>query len=353
MMWYGMITMTAMTYSHPASTSSLPAMTLRRRSKSEGNLLLRNEEQQSSSPPKTVIVPPPRQQQQLPLDKRVPAPLASKANQWLRCQAIEQWNALAEKETRSPIYDIEFFTFLSTENRNTIANWCYKVVDYLVIDRRVVGIAFSHFDRYSSRPNGEEDIDKRDDDSSWLVILACLQLAIKLHSNNKESSIRPTLRSLRAICRLSEGRVAEKELQICTDLAWYLNPPLPIMYLEVATPLLDEIIVENNNTRATMTQDIIELSRYLMELAIYDLHLSAERPSSVAHAAILVAMNHLHVSTRMVNEWLSLTLEHSSYKTDCCIPRLQRILAVNGESLSSAWSSMPSPTSPTNVEDHA
>ena len=266
------------------------------------------------------MTPPARR----PLSRPAPVLAVADTNQWMRSEALNQWNALADREGQS-IYEIELFTFLSIENRSTIADWCYKVADCLVIERRVVSIAFSHFDRYLS--HHEEN--KND---CWLVILACLQLAIKLHSNKNETSLRPILLNLRTICRFSERQVAEKELYICEDLQWYLNPPVPAMYLEVATPLIDAIInKENVSITKAMTHDIVELSRFLMELGVYDLRLSGERPSSVAYAAILVAMNHLHIPTRTVNKWLSLTLNHSSYKTDRCIQWLQRILtAIHG-----------------------
>lgn len=247
-----------------------------------------------------------------------------------------QWDALADREGQ-PSYQIPFYTTLSKRNRSKIAEWCYKVVDYFEIDRRVVSIALSHFDRYLASEhsvcNGENSREV------WLVVMACLQLAIKLHSNKQVHT--RMLANVRATCRYSEQEVSEEELHICSALQWYLNPSVPVMYLEVANPLINEI-VHSEKISKQMMQRIGELSKFLIELSAYNLELSAERPSSVAHAAILVAMNHLHTSTSAMNRWLGLTLKHSSHLTDRCIPKLQSILLAN--------EMMVRCSSPTNVE---
>ena len=63
----------------------------------------------------------------------------------------------------------------------------------------------------------------------------------------------------------------------------------------------------------------------------------------MAHAAILVAMNHFDAPTKTVNRWLSLPLQHSTkMMTDRCILRLQGILEEHEDNFALRC---PSPTS--------
>lgn len=333
------------------------AITTHRRSKSDGNLLhLRSMEEQSRSrgPPLNDAQPRPPS----PDEGAAVATSRHRPPNRPRSEVVHQWKALADREHR-PDYQIPFFTFLSRANRSAIATWCYRVADCFVVDRRVVGIALSYFDRYlccderhrqssesSSSSLRHDDCDRdplSNDNDCWPTVVACLHIAIKLHSDRQnDAAVRSALTTLCRSCRLSTDRVAREELRVCDALGWYLNPPTPVMFLEIVSD-----VIVNELVPAKAGRDVIELSRFLLELSVYDLQLSAERASSVARAAITVAAEHLDVSRKIVNGWLSLgALDHSSDRTDRCIPKLRKSLAANCEDTRRC-------SSPTNVERHS
>lgn len=301
-----------MTYSHPAPSSSI-AVTIPRRSKSESNLQLCCAER--SFPPKNT-------KPRLPSKIFTFSAVDDADKCCLRLETFEKWNALADREgCQSSYYQV--LRFHSREKRAKICTWCYNVVDSLGIDRRVVSIALSLFDRYMSDHFSEHERDR----DCWLLVVTCLCIAIKLHSSQNETCLGEVMMKLRLSCRFSVQQVAKTELRVCEVLEWYLNPPVPVMYLEVVSPFIDEIASEKIPIKAK--HDITDLARFLMELCVYCPQMCGERQSSVAHAAILVSMNHLNIPTKTVKKWLSLTLNHSSHLTDGCVPKLQDILAAN------------------------
>ena len=97
--------------------------------------------------------------------------------------------------------------------------------------------------------------------------------------------------------RYSAKKIARIELEVCKVLGWYLNPPIPIHFLEVAEPLIDQI---TSRIPWDMSSEIIELSRFLLEVSVFHAEIARERPSSVAMSAILVAMNYLTVPSMIV-----------------------------------------------------
>lgn len=342
----------------------------------------------SSPPPRTTIRFPIRPRGgPSRRDRRGPSspPPTPASARRIREEAVERWDALADREARPAYRAVAVASspspsssspspsppprcdVLSDENRRRVADWCYAVADSLAFDRRIVAVAFSHLGRRRSRSRSRSSSEEETEDASgsggWLEMLACLQLAIKLYASAEESSDRRgALRTLRAVCRLSEERVAAEEWRICHDLEWHLHPPVPASYLDAAAPLLCEAIAAGagaeaeegegsaaaRTARATAARDVVDLSRFLAELAVYDPDLSDEPPSSVAHAAVRVAMDAVRgVPAKVVNEWLRIGgLRHSPRSTDRCVPRLRRLLDANSERVAFRSSS---PTSPTTV----
>ena len=278
-----------------------------RRSKSEGDL-----PSGSSSPPRAPPPAPQIAQSSAPVDQC--DSVVGRAKQCRPRQALEQWSALADREGH-PAYEIQSFA-LTEKNRRKVCQWAYNISDHTDVDRRVVGILLAYLDRYISRArySSRRDLD--------LAIAACFQLAISLHANSGEMSLQPALRFLRSRNQFSKRQLAAKEVHICTVLGWYLNPPVACDFLEVALPLIRKIVTNDGD-------DVHHLSRFLVELSVYDPFLSSERPSSVAQAAVLVALNYYVVPTKEINHWMSLTLQHNVTNTNRCVRRLQNLLVDN------------------------
>lgn len=92
-----------------------------------------------------------------------------------------------------------------------------------------------------------------------------------------------------------------------------------------------------------------ELSTYLLELSACDGYFVDKKPSSMAHAAILVAMDVLDVTTE---KFLRYPLEHSPNMTDLCTKRLLKIYKLAMQQMREDGVDFPGragPTSPTTV----
>ena len=100
-------------------------------------------------------------------------------------------------------------------------------------------------------------------------------------------------------------------------LHWYLNPATIFMYLAVARPLIQDLAGDNNGST-----NIQALSTYLLELSVYDTFFSDKKGSSVAYAAIMVAMDALHVPEKRLAQY---QLEHSYHMTTLCAQRLRQV----------------------------
>ena len=101
-------------------------------------------------------------------------------------------------------------------------------------------------------------------------------------------------------------------------LRWYLNPPTPAIYLNVAGPLIDELAVDD--TASTTVQDI---SRYLIELSVCDAFFRDKAPSSIAYAAIMVAIAEVQPTSNKA--FLHYQLEQSELATTLCIERIHQL----------------------------
>lgn len=255
-------------------------------------------------------------------------PMMMNKQQCILSEAVLQWNDLVDTEEKSsPSYLV--LDPISNEKRRVICDWCYSMVDSVRIDRRVVSTAIFYFERYRYLHRSDDESKLRSKDV-WRCVLACLCLAIKLHSNHSEEYTRKIVMNICLTSRYSVKKIARTELDICKILGWHLNPPVPIHFLEVAEPLLEQI---TSRFPWDMSSEIIELSRFLLEVSVFHAEIARERPSSVAMSAILVAMNYLTVPSMIANDWLSLNMKQLSCVTNRCIPKLQQILNDNHDQI--------------------
>lgn len=242
-------------------------------------------------------------------------------------QVFDEWNSLVHREenaaykiqtschTSSSSFEYDnqdgssnrTFQYCPTALREDICDWCYRVIDHCDIDRSVVSIALSYFDRYLSlhTPTSETLIQ--------LVAMSSLYLAVKLHSTRKIS--------VSSMASLSQGRlrvdqVLKMELCIIKSLCWRLNPPTPSIYLTVAGPLIDAS-ADGGDT----STNVKELSNYLLELSVCDSGFADKKPSCIAYAAILVAMDVLSIPKKSD----LYRLDNSPHMTELCIQQLHQI----------------------------
>ena len=152
---------------------------------------------------------------------------------------------------------------------------------------------------------------------------------------------------------LSKGRFrvdqfVKMEICLIKSLHWYLNPPTPSTYLDVARPLIDASAANEQASYETT-----ELARYLVELSVCDGFFTDKKPSSVAYAAILVATEILDKSARTTSRGLdSYQLDKAPHVTELCVQRLRNVYSLAAskqsdeeEMAADRTSRGPSPTS--------
>jgi transcription initiation factor TFIIIB Brf1 subunit/transcription initiation factor TFIIB len=154
------------------------------------------------------------------------------------------------------------------------------------IGRDVVSYAMSYFDRIVPHYGINDTLVQ-------LVAMTCLYLAIKVHCSKKIS-----VQSMVSLSRGSfrEDQVVKMERIILQGLNWFLNPATPHLFLE--------IFFESSQDDDAMNE-IKDSASYLLELAVCDHFFISKKPSSVARAAILAAMDivarPLRVNVRLEN----------------------------------------------------
>lgn len=190
----------------------------------------------------------------------------------------EQWSALLSR-SQTPSYQITSSLDPIEDCRTQLCEWAYTLVDHYSIDRTIVSIAFSLFDRYVSLNGTKVELE--------LVALACVFTAVKVHSNNGKLTSRACAKLSRSSAgerRFTPQQIEDMEYEICSSLHWHVNPPIPAMFLEVA---FDHI--EAHTKDLPCLDSVKDLSTFLVEISIADSYFVTASPSSIACAALLVA----------------------------------------------------------------
>ena len=91
----------------------------------------------------------------------------------------------------------------------------------------------------------------------------------------------------------SVDRIEKMEICIIETLQWRLNPPTPNILLNIASPIIDASSGIHEHNDPQIPYEILELSRYLLELSVCDGFFIDKKQSSIAYASILVAMDYL------------------------------------------------------------
>ena len=216
---------------------------------------------------------------------------------------------------------------MTDEYRRRICGWCYNIVDHFEIDRDVVYIAMTFFDRYLSFHSKENKIalifceafnSSNDNCSSLepvvynncieLIAVTALFVATKTHNINNSPEDKVTISDFVHITggKFTEEIVEKTELELISVLKWRLNPPTITCFIKTFLDLIDfnHLVVSANlhNPSFQMESEfrnvininpaLYEVARYFAELSVsrYDLAV-LYKPSSVALATISIAID--------------------------------------------------------------
>lgn len=158
--------------------------------------------------------------------------------------------------------------------REKICEWCYQVVDHFDFNREIVSVAMSYLDRYLATRSVNRRIFQ-------LAAMTALYLAIKLYEPGK---IR-----MSSLIDLSRGYFLEDHIVTMEDsmlqtLGWHVHPPTPYSFVREIIPLLPAQITPRDR------HDTNELARFLTELSVCDYWFVTKKPSSIALASLINAL---------------------------------------------------------------
>ena len=158
--------------------------------------------------------------------------------------------------------------------RDKICEWCYQVVDHFKFNREIVCVAMSYLDRYLATRTVNRRIFQ-------LAAMAALYLAIKLFEPGKLCM--STLIDLSRGYFMAEHIVTMEDAMI-QSLDWHVHPPTSCAFCR------DLMRLVSGDVAPRARHDANELARFLTELSICDYWFATKKPSSIALAAIINAI---------------------------------------------------------------
>ena len=158
--------------------------------------------------------------------------------------------------------------------REKICEWCYQVVDHFDFNREVVSVTMSYLDRYLATRTVNRRIFQ-------LAAMTALYLAIKLFEPGK-------LR-MSSLIDLSRGyfmaeHIVTMEDSMLQSLKWHVHPPTPLAYCR------DFMGLVSGEINPVARHDVNELARFMTELSVCDYWFVTKKPSSIALASLINAM---------------------------------------------------------------
>jgi hypothetical protein len=191
------------------------------------------------------------------------------------------------------------------------------VVDHFDMNREVVSIAMSHLDRFLDSYTGE--VDKN---LFQLLAMTCLYLSIKLNEY-KHLLIPGSTSSMGTILKLSRGvftlgQMEKMEYEVLQLLRWHVHPPTPQLFVK---HFLFFLSVE--------AQEVHDLTQFMIELSVMDYFFVSFKPSEVAVASLLNALERLDPAStsRLHLSFLSQFVDIHSPNVIACRERLVLIYA--------------------------
>lgn len=163
--------------------------------------------------------------------------------------------------------------------REQIVEWSFRVVDYFRIDREVVAVSLSFLDRFLASYRCDRKLFK-------LAATTTLHLAVKLLYPCK-------LADLGILSDLSRGEfemkdVCDMEERILRNLSWNLHPPTAMAFSAI---FLDYFFASRVVTiSGADLDDLYDVSSFFGELAVCDYYFVHMRPSTIALASIMNAL---------------------------------------------------------------
>jgi hypothetical protein len=203
---------------------------------------------------------------------------------------LRQKQAQKKKQTQPVRYPID------AECRVKMAQWCYSVIDHVKLRRETVAIAMSLLDRFLSC-RGTNSVAQQAFDCRKTYQLACmgaLFMAIKL---NERSDIDSAVFAQLSRDNYSPIQVAEMEATILKALQWRVTAPTSLSFLKYFMALLPQELknlvktTQFSSSSTSHLSNITDLCAFQIDLAVGDYALVTQKPSTIAMAALINAID--------------------------------------------------------------
>jgi hypothetical protein len=163
--------------------------------------------------------------------------------------------------------------------RVRMCEWCYQVVDFCKFRRETVGIGMSYLDRYLCTEKGIDALCNRK--IYQLAAMTALYIAIKIHEPlEMETSL---LADLSRGC-YKENEFVDMEQNILSALHFRVNGPTPLGFVQHIMALIPRSV------HPTVAAILMDYARYQIELAVSEQSFVDVRPSIIALASVLNAV---------------------------------------------------------------
>jgi hypothetical protein len=163
--------------------------------------------------------------------------------------------------------------------RIKMCEWCYQVVDFCKFRRETVAIGMSYLDRYLCTPKGRDALCNRK--LYQLAAMTALYIAIKIHEPlEMETSL---LADLSRGC-YTEMEFVDMEQTMLMALKWRVNGPTQLGFVQHFLALLP------SSVHPAVAETIFDYARYQTELAVAEQAFVGLKPSEMALAAVMNAL---------------------------------------------------------------
>jgi hypothetical protein len=181
---------------------------------------------------------------------------------------------------------------VDVECRSKMTAWCYQVVDFCKFNRETVEISMNYLDRFLATPAGlSAMVDRK---IYQLAAMTCLYTAVKIHE--------PEAMDPKLVSNLSRGAYTPEQIEtmeacILAALQWRVNPPTALSFVRQFLDLIPE---------ETLSQDVLQtaydITKYQTELAVNEYDFVRVKPSVVAYAALMNALESVGLSAQDLSQ---------------------------------------------------
>ena len=208
---------------------------------------------------------------------------------------------------------------IDPECRVRMVEWCFQVIDFAKLGRETVSLAMSLLDRYLSTAcaDAREVILSRQ--KYQLASMTVLFLAIKMSEK--------TLVNASVFAELSRGSytaadILSMESSVLKALKWRVNGPTTHSFLRYYAKLSSEVEDVSLVTKYSLT----DLCVFQLDLSVGDYFFCLKKPSSIAIAALMNAVQTSPEISREESEQFTKTMQQIC-EVDLNSPEIQSIMS--------------------------